>query len=55
MHNILLLMSVIFYFIILCIAAKPKAIQFEEPPNAAVDQNISGNTSQDREFIRFKE
>lgn len=46
--------SVVFLNII-CIAAKPKAIQIEEPSNTGIEQNLSGNPSHDRELIHIKE
>ena len=36
------------------IAAKAKTVQTEEVPTTRADQNVTGNTSQDREFIRFE-
>lgn len=38
----------------MCTAAKPKTMEKEEVATSAAEQNISGNSSQDREFILYK-
>ena len=54
MKNLFSLKMLIVQYCGISIAAKAKTVQTEEVSATGADQNVTGNTSQDREFIRFE-